>query len=42
MWIVSNGKVVIMMQDTQRSMKWVYIPEKKWDTMTAEEKARYI
>jgi hypothetical protein len=30
------------MQDTKRSMKWVYIPEKEWDAMTAQEKERYI
>lgn len=42
MWVVKNGKVMIMMQDTQNKMKWVYIPERKWDAMTAQEKERYI
>lgn len=42
MWIVRNGKVQIMVQDTMKRMKWVYIPECKWDAMTAQEKERYI
>ena len=42
MWVVKNGKVQIMVQDTQRGMKWVYIQERKWDAMTAQEKERYI
>lgn len=42
MWCVKNGKVCIMMQDTRKGMKWVYIPERKWDAMTAQEKERYI
>ena len=42
MWITENGKTYIMMQDTRKGMKWVYIPEKKWDAMTAQEKTRYI
>lgn len=42
MWCVRNGKVQIMVQDTKRGMKWVYIPEKKWDSMTDQEKERYI
>jgi len=42
MWVVKKGKVMIMMQDTKRGMKWVYIPEKKLDSMTAQEKERYI
>lgn len=42
MWVVKNGKVSIMVQDIKRGMKWVYIPEKKWDSMTATEKERYI
>lgn len=42
MWVVKNGKVSIMVQDTQKKMKWVYITEKKWDAMTAQEKERYI
>ena len=42
MWIVRNGKIMIMVQDTMKKMKWVYIPERKWDAMTAQEKERYI
>ena len=37
MWIVHNGKVMIMLQDTMKRMKWVYIPERKWDAMTDQE-----
>ena len=42
MWVIKNGKVMIMVQDTMKSMKWVYIQEKKWDAMTATGKERYI
>jgi hypothetical protein len=42
MWVVKNGKAMIMVQDTRHKMKWVYIPEKKWDSMTVAEKERYI
>lgn len=46
MWCVHGSKVCIMVQDTQKKtrygLKWVYIPEKKWDAMTDQEKARYI
>lgn len=42
MWITENGKTYIMVQDTKRGMKWVYIPGKKWDAMTDQGKERYI
>ena len=42
MWVCKNGKVMIMVQDTKNRMKYVYILERKWDAMTAQEKERYI
>jgi len=41
MWCVWRGHVCIMMYDT-RKKKYVYIPERKWDAMSAEEKMRYV
>lgn len=41
MWIVRNGKIVIMAQDTRRGGKLVYIPERKWIRLTDEQRARY-
>lgn len=41
-----NGKVCVMVQDTQKANKyglqWVYIPERKWQRMTEEQRKRYI
>ena len=41
MWCVYRGKIHIMVLDTLRN-KYIFIPEKKWDSMTEEMKARYI
>jgi hypothetical protein len=41
MWVVYRGKVHIMMYDV-RKKKSVYIRERKWDRMSAEEKMRYV
>lgn len=41
MWVVKKGHVCIMMWDV-RKKKYVYIPEKTWDRMSAEEKMRYV
>lgn len=41
-----QGKVCVMVQDTKKPCKagyeWVYIPERKWDRMTEEQRKRYI
>ena len=46
MYVIKNGKVCVMVQDSKQSnkygMKWVYIPERKWLRMTDQQKARYI
>ena len=46
MYVIKNGKVCVMVQDSKKAskygMKWVYIPEKKWLRMTDQQKARYI
>ena len=36
-----KGRVCIMVFDTQKK-KSVYIRERKWDSMSAEEKMRYV
>lgn len=41
MWVVYRGKVCIMMYDT-RKKKSVYIRERVWDRMSADEKMRYV
>ena len=40
-WVVFKGKVCAMVWNLKR-MRWEYIPEKRWDTMSAEERANYI
>lgn len=46
MYVIKNGKVCVMVQDSKQAnkygMKWVYIPEKKWLRMTDQQRARYI
>ena len=41
-----QGKVCVMVQDREKPCKagyeWVYIPERKWDMMTEEQRKRYI
>ena len=41
MWVVWKGRVCIMMYDTQKK-KFVYIRERVWDAMSAEQKERYV
>jgi hypothetical protein len=41
MWDVWKGHVRIMVFDTKKK-KSVYIPEHKWDRMSAEQKMRYV
>lgn len=41
MWVVWNGKVCIMLYDTKRKRS-VFIPERKWDGMSAKERERYV
>lgn len=46
MYTVKNGRPCIMVQDSKKptgyGYKWVYIPLRKWDRMTEEQRARYI
>lgn len=46
LYCVKNGKVCVMVQDTKKATKygleWVYIPERKWASMSEEQKKRYI
>ena len=46
MYTVKNGKIMVMVQDSKRKdvigYKWVYIPARKWEKMTDEQKKRYI
>ena len=46
-WCVTKKGVCIMVQDTRKKHKsfgfaYVYIPEKQWFAITAEQKTRYI
>lgn len=40
MYCIHNGKPCLMVYDTEKG-KYVYIPERKWDKLNHEEKARY-
>lgn len=41
MWIVWKGRAYIVMYDT-RKKRSVYIHERKWEKMSAEQKKRYV
>ena len=42
LYCVHGQKVCVMVQDTKRGCKWIYIPACKWWKMTEQEKERYL